>query len=544
MKRLDLSTTTQRVCRVSLLGILFALTMAMAGWPAPAHGAFLDGFDTYTNGLLVGQGEWVVQAGAETNALEVADGGDPISAPKVLQISDFDSTSYGAGRDVDGRVSGNFSFHARHLDNNLANHSNPGITLYATLPNSAAPDAFFNVGFLNNGIGWTFGGVGNGIVSNLVSTFTWYRFEVDFELGPNGGTNLVDLTVTESISENLVLSTNLAFANNQGNRDRLGRLSIYSGSSHDPCQFEFDELNLDVIPTNCPPVAPATFEDFDGFTNGPLVGRDGWEQEPDAPSTNGVDIVDIPDPISCFKVVQVVDNDADGHGFAHNVDGGPTGFFQFYARHFGNNMADNSGFFARLYATFADSGAPDKFFQVGLSPSQAAISWTGFPPGAPVQGIVSNVVSDATWYRFDIDYTIGPGGDKEVGLVVVDVEADTPIVTTNLVYANNQGGRYQFGRLSFFTGSTHLPSTFELDHISLDLPLEPFPITGIFPVSNQVVITWQSQEGTAYTVQRNTDLLGGLFTNLQTGITGPAPTLIYTDTVTGAEAAYRVTGGQ
>lgn len=510
---------------------------------------FQDTFDAYTNGLLSGQGAWEPDQGNLTNAFTVIDGVDPISSNKVVQLADLDGNSYAVGTDLDGRVNGDFVFHARHMPgNNLANHSNPSAKLYATLSGSVAPDPFFSVGFLNAGISWAGfapGGVGNDVVSNVVSLSTWYRFDISFQLGPNGGTNAVELMVSESVSGTPILATNLLFQNNQGNRDRLGRIAIGSGSSHDPCEFEFDSIALDVIETNCPPVEAATFEDFDGLTNGLLLGQNGWEDAGTGTESNSINVIDIPDPISCFNVMEIVDTNALGHGIAHNTDGPQAGFLQFYARHLGNNLENNSGLNVRMFATLANSAAPDRFFQVGLSPAGSGIAWSGFAGGVG-DAVVSNVVVDGQWYRFDVDYQLGPnGGTNLIDLAVVDVEADSVIVATNLAFNNNQGGRDRFGQVAFLTGSTHLPSLFHVDHISINSPLTPFPITNIVAdaAQDQVVITWEAEDGVGYRLQRNDDLVGGTFTDLQTGIAGAAPSVSYTDTVAGAtNATYRVTG--
>jgi len=541
MKLLSESPTIQSVC----VPVIASLAL-LAGLPVGVQAGFEDGFDTYTNGVLAGQGDWV--ADPNSDKILVADSAAAISSPKVLLIDDDDSTSYGVASDVDGRINGNFSFHARHLNNNLADHSNPGVRMFATVANSAAPDPFFQVSFLNDGISWLGfapGGVGNGTVSNVVSTLTWYKFEISFELGPNGGNNLVDLIVTESISGNPVMSTNLTFVNNQGNRYLLGRIGVSSGSSHDPAQYEFDDFNLDAGPTNCPPVAAALYDDFDAYATGDLFGNGSW-QPVGGSSTTGVSVIEIPDPISCFNVVEIVDADADSRGIAADVEGGDTGQFQFYARPYGNNPQNNSGLSVRMYATVPASGAPDRIFQVGFDPGSDRFVWTRWGAGDGSGGATFfsgfGEVTDGTWYRFDVDYEFLPNLDKQIDLTIVEAESGATIVSNNILVVNNQGGRDRMGRIEFLTGSTHDPTRFQIDHISLP-SLQDFSLTSANanPGANQMVITWDSQAGATYEVQRSTDLVNGTFLILQTAIPAFPPSQTYTDTVTGIPgAAYRI----
>jgi hypothetical protein len=61
------------------------------------------------------------------------------------------------------------------------------------------------------------------------------------------------------------------------------------------------------------------------------------------------------------------------------------------------------------------------------------------------------------------------------------------------------------------------------------------------PVSNCVVVTWQSATGRAYTVQAATNLLAGFHTNLLTGISATPPQNVHTDNVGSAgQKFYRI----
>jgi len=210
-------------------------------------------------------------------------------------------------------------------------------------------------------------------------------------------------------------------------------------------------------------------DNFDSYTAGTdLNGQGGWT------ASAVYDIFADGTAPSSPNSVQVTDVDASSHD-ASIITTEPVqgdGRLIWYAKHdASNNLSDNSGFNVRLHATLDTLGAgADKIFQVGFDPGSDRFSWTRWAAGEGGGGATfwsnpGDVALD-TWYKFDVDYFIDQGTfDKTVDLKISLASGGSPIVSTSVPIANNQGGRGHMTSIRWTTGSTHDPSIWYLDSV-------------------------------------------------------------------------------
>jgi len=91
----------------------------------------------------------------------------------------------------------------------------------------------------------------------------------------------------------------------------------------------------------------------------------------------------------------------------------------------------------------------------------------------------------------------------------------------------------------FFISKGNFLGTVPVPALSF-VPVQQIQIIGqqYVPASSTFQITWTSQTGSTYTVQRKTDLSAANWTEVATGVAAPGATTTFTDSVAGRAAGY------
>ncbi len=228
-----------------------AVLVGVWGMPISARGSLIiDSFDSYPVGALFGQGGWTnTVPGDITDGITVASDPGAISSPNVALFDDHTNATLGIRYATGMGGVGTISFYARPLTNNLSNSSGFDMRLNSDIAGGiVSPDAFFQVGFSPSGpdIHWIvpFFPAANGSVSGVVTTGTWYRFYMDYDISHTtlGDTNRVDLQITDVATSTVIVNQSITFPNQNGGRTFFGSFDFLTGSVSDPSMYQVDNL--------------------------------------------------------------------------------------------------------------------------------------------------------------------------------------------------------------------------------------------------------------------------------------------------------------